>query len=70
MFLSVWNSDRHGGGWAEAKLRVRGAELGSAESWALGEAANRHVPTLRTHDANGNRVDQVCAPLLLLIFFL
>ncbi|HKP73458.1 MAG TPA: hypothetical protein VJT82_11005, partial [Pyrinomonadaceae bacterium] len=50
---------REGGGWAEDKLHEFGALMGRAETLRLGEQANRHAPTLRTHDRFGNRIDEV-----------
>ncbi|HZQ59699.1 MAG TPA: isovaleryl-CoA dehydrogenase [Casimicrobiaceae bacterium] len=40
-------------------LRAFGAKLGTAEVLGLGELANRHPPELATHDARGERVDEV-----------
>jgi len=40
-------------------LSALGAELGSAEMYALGRQANRFPPELQTHDRFGHRVDQV-----------
>jgi len=51
--------EREGGGAARNEVRAWGRRLGSAETLALGEAANRHPPQLRTHDASGERVDAV-----------
>lgn len=48
-----------GGGWAEVRLRATGALVGSARMRDLARAANRQVPELRTHDAFGNRIDEV-----------
>ncbi len=50
---------REGGGAQAAALDALGAQLGSAESLALGDQANRHPPRLATHDAHGRRVDRV-----------
>lgn len=50
---------REGGDWAEAKVSEFGVLMGRAETLYLGELANRHPPTLRTHDRFGNRVDEV-----------
>src|SRR6266850_1006942 len=50
---------REGGGWAEAKVSEFGALMGSAGTLRLGELANRHPPTLHTHDRFGYRVDKV-----------
>jgi putative acyl-CoA dehydrogenase len=50
---------REGGAWAEEKVCEFGALMGRAETLALGEMANRHPPTLRTHDRFGNRIDEV-----------
>lgn len=45
--------------WAEQRLHAWGATLGSAETYALADAANRHPPVLRTHDRRGERIDEV-----------
>jgi len=50
---------RDGAGEADAWLLARGAELGSAEMIAQGEAANRVPPLLRLFDAGGRRRDEV-----------
>jgi putative acyl-CoA dehydrogenase len=50
---------REGGAWAEEKVSRFGALMGSRETLALGELANRHPPILHTHDRFGNRVDEV-----------
>ena len=50
---------REGGDWAEAEVSEFGALMGRAETLRLGELANRHPPTLRTHDRFGNRIDEV-----------
>ncbi len=42
-----------------ASLKRLGALLGSAESQALAEQANRHAPELQTHDRYGHRVDAI-----------
>ena len=45
--------------WAEEALTRWGATLGTAESFALADAANRHSPTLHTFDRQGDRIDDV-----------
>ena len=50
---------REGGAWAEERVSEFGALMGSSETLRLGESANRHPPTLRTHDRFGNRIDEV-----------
>jgi putative acyl-CoA dehydrogenase len=50
---------REGGDWAEERISEFGALMGRAETLHLGELANRHPPTLRTHDRFGHRVDEV-----------
>lgn len=50
---------REGAAWAESTISEFGALMGSAETLRLGELANRHPPTLRTHDRFGHRVDEV-----------
>jgi putative acyl-CoA dehydrogenase len=44
---------------AGARLRALGAELGTRRSLALADAANRYPPELKTHDARGERRDEV-----------
>jgi len=44
---------------ADIDLERWGGTLGSAETFALADAANRNPPQLRTHDARGERVDVV-----------
>lgn len=50
---------RDGAGWALHTLHELGRLAGSPEAIAWGFQANASVPTLRTHDRYGNRVDQV-----------
>jgi putative acyl-CoA dehydrogenase len=50
---------REAGGVFEAELRAFGTLAGRAETFALGRAANRYTPELRTHDRFGHRVDEV-----------
>lgn len=50
---------REGAEWAMTDLQQAGAIAGSADSIALGFAANEHPPTLRTHDRYGRRIDEV-----------
>jgi putative acyl-CoA dehydrogenase len=50
---------REGAGWHATALERFGRELGTQETWLLGEQANRYLPELTTHDRFGNRVDQV-----------
>lgn len=47
-----------GGDWADNRLAEYGA-LAGGELMALGAAANKHVPELKTHDRFGNRIDEV-----------
>jgi putative acyl-CoA dehydrogenase len=53
--------EREGGGrGADHDLLVAfGERAGSKEVFEWGHLANRHSPVLRTHDRNGNRVDEV-----------
>ena len=44
---------------AAERLSAFGAQLGTREMFALGDAANRHSPQLRTHDRAGRRLDVV-----------
>ena len=50
---------RAGAAKAEIELERWGETLGSAETFALAEAANRNAPRLRTHDSRGERIDEV-----------
>jgi putative acyl-CoA dehydrogenase len=50
---------REGAAADSAELAALGERLGSAEMFALGEAANRNPPLLRMLDRFGARVDQV-----------
>ncbi|HEX8494952.1 MAG TPA: isovaleryl-CoA dehydrogenase [Pyrinomonadaceae bacterium] len=50
---------REGGQWAEEQVNDFGALMGRSETLRLGELANRHPPTLRTHDRLGHRIDEV-----------
>ena len=51
--------EREGAGWAGAGLAELGARLGTAESLALGDLANRHPPALHAFDPQGRRVDNI-----------
>jgi putative acyl-CoA dehydrogenase len=50
---------REGGAWGKDKLGRFGSWLGRAATIRLGEQANRHPPTLRSHDRFGHRLDEV-----------
>ena len=50
---------REGAAWDEDGLHALGVRAGSAEAIAWGFDANRYGPELRTHDRNGNRIDEV-----------
>ena len=50
---------REGGAGREGPVAAFALELGSAEVLALGDAANRNLPELATHDARGERIDEV-----------
>jgi putative acyl-CoA dehydrogenase len=50
---------REGAAHSKTELERWGETLGSAESFGLGDAANRNPPQLRTHDARGERIDAV-----------
>ena len=50
---------RNGGGFATPQLDAWGTTLGSADTFALADAANRNSPRLRTHDRYGERIDDV-----------
>ena len=54
---------RSGADWFTPTLSAYAAELGKAETWALAEQANRHLPELHNFDARGRRTDFVeCHP--------
>src|SRR5260370_16799431 len=46
---------REGGDWAEQKVSEFGALMGRAETFRLGELANRNPPILPTHHRFGHR---------------
>ena len=50
---------RHGAGHATSTLTDLGRRAGTAHAQRLAEDANTFTPRLRTHDARGNRVDEV-----------
>jgi putative acyl-CoA dehydrogenase len=50
---------REGAAWAEGDLGALGATLGKPETIALGFAANRNPPNLRSFDRFGHRIDEV-----------
>jgi putative acyl-CoA dehydrogenase len=50
---------REQAGWAEDELRRLGAILGAPETMALGFAANRNPPQLKSFDRYGHRLDEV-----------
>ena len=50
---------REGGGVHAARVEAFGARMGSAEIWALAQAAHRHTPELRAFDRYGARIDEV-----------
>jgi putative acyl-CoA dehydrogenase len=50
---------REGAGWAAEELGVFGGLLGKESTIELGFLANRHPPTLFTHDRVGRRRDEV-----------
>jgi putative acyl-CoA dehydrogenase len=48
-----------GAGWAASDLADFGKRLGTAETLALGDLANRSSPILHTFDRYGHRIDEV-----------
>ncbi len=50
---------REGAAWALADLEAFGARVGSAETFALGVAANKNPPVLQSFDRFGYRRDEV-----------
>src|SRR6478672_1138677 len=51
--------EREGASWADRELGVLGGKLGEADTVALGFAANRNPPQLKSFDRYGHRVDEV-----------
>ncbi len=51
--------DREGATWAAAELHELGRLAGDPASQQLARLANEHPPVLRSHDARGNRIDEV-----------
>ncbi|HEY0658900.1 MAG TPA: hypothetical protein VGD05_10515 [Pyrinomonadaceae bacterium] len=47
------------GAWNNEHAEKFGAILGKAETLELGDAANKNLPVLKTHDRFGNRLDAV-----------
>jgi len=45
--------------WAVPQLRAWGETLGSPDTYALADAANRNVPVLRKYDRRGERLDEI-----------
>ncbi len=50
---------REGAGWAADSLHELGELAGTRETQEHARLANEHPPVLRTHDARGNRIDEV-----------
>ena len=50
---------REGAGWAETGLHELGTAAGAADTAEHARLANEHPPVLRSHDAQGNRIDEV-----------
>ncbi|MBX7077917.1 MAG: acyl-CoA dehydrogenase family protein [Nannocystaceae bacterium] len=51
--------EREGGAWALAPCAALGRDIGRAEVFALGAAANRVTPLLHNFDRFGRRIDEV-----------
>jgi putative acyl-CoA dehydrogenase len=51
--------NREGAGWAREQLAALGQLLGAEEAQRWGFDANENLPVLHTHDAYGNRRDEV-----------
>jgi putative acyl-CoA dehydrogenase len=51
--------EREGAGWASGALHALGSLAGSADVAGHARLANEHPPVLRSHDARGNRIDEV-----------
>jgi putative acyl-CoA dehydrogenase len=52
-------AQREGAGWASGDLHTLGALAGSAAVQQHARLANENPPVLRSHDARGNRIDEV-----------
>jgi putative acyl-CoA dehydrogenase len=50
---------REKAGWAEKEMAALGTKLGAADAVALGFAANRNPPQLKSFDRFGHRVDEI-----------
>ena len=50
---------REGVPWAAAELHALGRLAGAKETQQRARLANEHPPVLRSHDARGNRIDEV-----------
>ncbi len=65
--FNAWEEDavlryavkRHGAEWVAPRAQELGALVGSEQMQLLARDADRNPPELRTHDRNGNRLDQV-----------
>jgi putative acyl-CoA dehydrogenase len=51
--------EREGGGWARDRASALGALQGDPDVRELARQANENPPKLRTHDRQGNRIDEV-----------
>ena len=51
--------DREGASWAAAELHELGGLAGAAATQRQARLANENLPVLRSHDAQGNRIDEV-----------
>ncbi len=51
--------EREGAGWATEEIHALGRLAGTAHAQDLGRLAEKHPPTLVTHDRYGHRVDEV-----------
>jgi putative acyl-CoA dehydrogenase len=49
---------RYGGDWHREGLMKHGELVGSERTMMFGDLANKNPPMLRTHDANGRRIDR------------
>jgi putative acyl-CoA dehydrogenase len=52
-------AEREGAGWASGDLHALGSLAGSPTTQEHARLANEHPPVLRSHDARGNRIDEV-----------
>src|ERR1035438_8281552 len=57
--FAIFAAEREGAAWASAELHELGSLAASAAVQEHARLANEHPPVLRSHDARGNRIDEV-----------